>query len=135
MKKLVIALIALSFLASCGNKDEEINTNSWSTATWITQSWAILDDSDETDSSWTEDTINTGTWDKVNNIIEKENSNNTSNNKPTNTNNPKWNSWVSSSSGWANTKDDNVPTDDAELEKEVNDLLDEFINSLDNYDK
>lgn len=138
MKKLIIVLIVLSFLTSCGNKNQESNTEIWDTLTWLTETWITDNEIDNKDNSAIVDNTGADDSSEINN--QKNNSDNwtTSKDKNNNNDNPKsieWNSWVSSSSWWSNTKDDSGISDDAALEKEVNDLLDDFIDSLDNYDK
>lgn len=132
MKKIVIILVTLTFLVSCGNKENENETNSGTTNIEV-NSWTIIDEKSETgsiDNEWVEN-ANSGT----------ENTDNTINSSGTT------NIWtVNNNSGVINNnpetinKDTKAPStkvnsDEAALEAEVNDLLDEFINSLDNYEK
>lgn len=128
MKKLVIALIALSFLTSCGNKNEDIKTETWSTETWVTETWSSNIDENENDESTEVENSESGKSTNVADDIKTK-----SKNKSTNVNSS---TGTTNVNAWKKTEDKtDVSADDAALEKEVNGLLDEFINSLDNYEK
>lgn len=117
MKKIIIMLVIASFLTSCWTKNTENETNSWATDTEINQ---------ETDTDINVETTQSGQTIDVNWEIKVSNWTTT-----TNTNN---NTEIKVENN-TDTNTKVTPEEEAALENEVNDLLDEFINSLDTYDK
>ena len=125
MKKIIISLIILSVISSCWNK-EKIETATWTTNTWSIQ-WIDKNTDSElnaTNSGQTNDNdwytnLDTNVNTDISTWIKPWKTDDKVVNKP----------WVKKE----------IPvkanTDDEALETEVNDLLDEFINSLDSYDK
>jgi hypothetical protein len=129
MKKIIITLIALALLSSCWNKDKSIETISWSTDT-ETKKWINNNSNSEIENTeneqvnekdWATDTkTNTETW-----------------KTQWKTNTEEWKSDSKTiDKSWIKKETPvTVKTDDEALETEVNNLLDDFIDSLDNYDK
>jgi len=121
MKKFLALIVILFSLSSCGNNKDK-NTDEENNASWTQV---------ENNETWTQikkekdPEINTGEKETINNtnegnVINSNNQNNTSEKLQNN------DAVSGTSSGSA---------DEKVLEKEVNDLLDEFIDSLDNYEK
>jgi len=118
MKKIIVSLVVLSFLASCWNNKqipEEIDT--WVIDKGLNQN---INDDNQTGVTDTGSTVNTNWNTKTDNWTNSESNSNSATGKLVE---KKPGSW------------DNTGSDEANLEKEVNDLLDEFIDSLDSYDK
>jgi len=119
MKKIIALLIISVFLTSCGNNEEkteeqpiennndvEVNTNSWENLIKEIKEDVIIDEIKEP--------VETNTW-----VIEELPVDPKADIKEEDTSKPIIES----------------PSDEDALESEVNDLLDEFIDSLDSYDK
>ncbi len=125
MKKIIVTLMLIILFSSCGNKKIDIeNENS---------TWAIIDDLsvsiDEQNNTGSSDEINFENNDLLNDNSNEQNSLN-------------WNVIIKNDTSNIEKSDKEtienkkiqVNNNDEALEAEVNDLLDDFINSLDNYD-
>lgn len=121
MKKFLALIIVLFSLSSCGGNTDE-DTDEKNSATWTkvenSETWAQIEEEANPE-------INTNEKEPINNTnvgaAVTPNKQNTSTEKPQN------NGTVSNTGSGS--------ADEKVLEKEVNDLLDEFIDSLDSYEK
>ncbi len=109
MKKIVVlALVVL--LSSCTTSKDKENSQIDNT----NNEPVIIQDGIKETEEPTEDDIDLDIWEEIDNIIKSE---------------------IEETSTWTTGTGTGADTDEEALETEVNDLLDEFIDSLDSYEK